>query len=301
MPYTVDDLCSGEGIQHTFGYLLTVVDAHTTITYGEIAARLAADLQIEGKVFPTHIGDVVGTLMHSILEVNETAPLINVLVVNQGTGEPGEGADGFLRDRFNLPNRDISDKRRHELVAQAAEKVYAFRNWPQLYYQLFGEQAPVAEGISLIKGDEEDGIPPAPSHSGWHGGGPAESEEHKKLKKYVLHHPKKVHAPSEPDDARMELMLLSGDEVDVYFARGDAVHLVEVKSIRSTEPDFIRGVFQCIKYRAVFQAQRAGTMSNIRITATLVTEHDPSSYICELAKRHDVRLVVLPVNRILNG
>ncbi len=92
-------------------------------------------------------------------------------------------------------------------------------------------------------------------------------------------------------------MLLSGDEVDVYIARGNTVHLVEVKSIRSSAPDLTRGVYQCIKYRAVFEAQRVGTTPDIRIIATLVVETDPPSHIRDLAKRHKVRIAVVSVNR----
>lgn len=76
------------------------------------------------------------------------------------------------------------------------------------------------------------------------------------------------------------------------------VHLVEVKSVRSTDPGLIRGVYQCIKYSAVFQAQRAGTTPELRITATLVVEKKPPSNIRDLAKRHGVRLAVITVNHL---
>jgi hypothetical protein len=235
MPYSVeDDLCSDQGLRCTFSYLLPVTHAGATITYGEIASRLAEDLQTDGRVFPVHVGHVVGTLMERILSANDTTPVINVLVVNQGTGQPGEGADGFLRRRFHLPaERAIDDQHRRRLVAQAAEAVYAFKGWPQLYRRLFKEAPPPADPVSLIKGGEVDGIPPASSQSGERFGGAAESEEHRKLKDYVLRHPNEIGAPSSPDDARKELMLLSGDEVDVYIARGGAVHLAWISHARA--------------------------------------------------------------------
>jgi hypothetical protein len=50
MAYSIqNDLRSDEGLRHTFGYLLPAVSANATITYGEIAAKLADDLQITGK------------------------------------------------------------------------------------------------------------------------------------------------------------------------------------------------------------------------------------------------------------
>lgn len=296
--YSIEDLRSEQSLRCTFGCLLPVAHAGTTITYGEIADRLADDLQINGKVFPIHVGHAAGTLMDRILKEINDAPLINVLVVRQRTDQPSYGADSFLRARFHLPAQGtIGDEQRQKLVAEAAKAVYAFKNWPQLYHRLFRQAPPSADPVSLIQGGEADGMPPQSSQPTKRFGGPAESEEHRKLKEYVLRHPKKIGAPSSPDDARKELMLLSGDEVDVYIARGDVVHLVEVKSVRSTEPDFIRGVYQCIKYRSVFEAQRVGTTPDIRITTTLVVETQPPSHIRDLAKRHNVRLAVVSVNR----
>ena len=37
------------------------------------------------------------------------------------------------------------------------------------------------------------------------------------------------------DEAEPEWMLVSGDEIDVYFALRDAIHLVEAKSAHSSE------------------------------------------------------------------
>jgi len=298
MPYSLEDLCSDEGLRYTFGYLLPIARAGATITYGEIAERLAEDLEIHGKVFSVHVGHVVGSLMLRILEENPSAPLINVLVVKQNTGQPSYGADGFLRSRFHIaPQQTIGKRRRRRLVARAAKAVYAFQRWPQLYHRLFNETLPPTDPDSLIKGGEADGIPPGSSQSGKRFGGPAESEEHRTLKEYILHHPERIGAPDTPDDARKELMLLSGDEVDVYFARDDTVHLIEVKSLRSTRPDLLRGVYQCVKYRAVLEAQRAGTTPDLRIVTTLVVEEEAPSYIRDLSKRHGIRVVVVPVNR----
>jgi hypothetical protein len=294
MTYTVDHLCSERGLRRTFDYLLPIARANTTITYGEIADKLAADLRISGPIFPIHVGSPVGTLMQRILKVDENAPLINILVVHQNDGQPGKGANSFLRERFHLSQPPTGQGRR-ELVDRAAQKVYAFRDWRRLYAQLFGLEPPPIDPMILIKGREVDGMPPASSKSRF--GGPAESKEHLKLKEYVLNHPKKIGAPVALDDASKEKMLLSGDEVDVYMAKGNTAYLIEVKSVRSTEPDLLRGVFQCIKYRAVFKAQCEGTIPDIRIKMTLVVEKEPPSYIHDLATRHKVQVVVLAVNR----
>ena len=260
MPYSVgDDLCSQRGLQLTFGYLLPRVAANARITYGDIADRLRADLSLKGKVFPVHVGHVVGTLMDQILDAESAAPLVNVLVVNQKTGEPGRGANHYLRDRFGTL------RGRRELIAKAAREVYAYAGWPRFYRK----------------------------HPR---GGPAESDEHKRLKQYVEDHPESVGAPARPLQRRKELKLLSGDEVDVFFEYRDTAYLVEVKSTHSSDPDFERGVYQCIKYRAVFEAQQSGfALEEIKVV--LVTESTLSSKIRDLATQHGVRCKVVPVNR----
>lgn len=54
MPYSLESICSDCGLRHTFEYSLPVVHTGATITYGEVADKLAADLNIDGKIFPIH-------------------------------------------------------------------------------------------------------------------------------------------------------------------------------------------------------------------------------------------------------
>lgn len=294
MPYTIDQLCS-DGLKPTLRYLLPIVAANTTITYGQIAGFLQRDLKIVGKVFPTHVGSVVGTLMERIQRAEPNAPLINVLVVNQQTGLPGPGVDGFLKDWFDLSAKPLREKQKIDLVAEVARDVYAYRKWPSVFRKLFGSAAPAADPTGVIDGTERDGVPPTPTAKAR--GGPAESAEHKALKNYVFKHPKSVGVAQKPDWGSREFMLMSGDEVDVCFETGRRVDLVEVKSVRSSEPDLIRGVYQCVKYRAVFMAQRVGTTPDMQAVATLVVESEPAAHILDLAKLHKVRVKVVRVNR----
>lgn len=55
----------------------------------------------------------------------------------------------------------------------------------------------------------------------------------------------------------MEYPLPSGDVVDVLFQDGHDLIAVEVKSLISPVGDIARGVFQCVKYRAVLEAFQA--------------------------------------------
>ena len=50
MFYTLEQLCS-DGLPFCFQYLLPVARGRTTISYGEIAEKLARDLDVGGPVF----------------------------------------------------------------------------------------------------------------------------------------------------------------------------------------------------------------------------------------------------------
>jgi hypothetical protein len=85
-------------------------------------------------------------------------------------------------------------------------------------------------------------------------GGGGESSEHAQLKRYVANHPEVVALPDSSSKGREEERLPSGDCLDVSFRTGKVWVGVEVKSAISSEPDLVRGIFQCVKYRAVLEA-----------------------------------------------
>jgi hypothetical protein len=292
MPYTDEMLSSIEASRLCMSYLLPITAASSEITYGEIADKLARDLKIDGRIFPIKIGLVAGTLMDRLLEYDATIPLINVLVVEGVKRLPSSGVDGFLKQRFRI--KSFSDARRAELIDRAAMEVYAYPYWTRVFRKVFKVDPPPADPSSLIEGLVAD---PPPKRGGRRGG-EAESPEHKKLKEYVLKHPHLVGAAKMSDISvhKDEYLLLSGDEVDVFFDNGGKVHLVEVKSLRSNENDMLRGIYQCIKYRAVFKAQRQVKAPDTNIIVILVVEELPSSRIKSLAKLHDVRVKVVRVN-----
>ena len=287
--YTIEQIQSKKAHELTMGYLLPVASANTTITYGEIALRLSRDLKLKRKIFPVQIGGTVGTLMERLWELDKSIPPINVLVVRGTSKKPSEGVDYFLVEWFNLPHGRVSKRRRDDFIESAAKDVYAYSHWPDVYRRAFRIEPPSSDPAELIKGSEADG------HGGF--GGAAESEEHRLLKEYVFSNPTLVGAPKKPNIANVEEMLLSGDEVDVYFLTKNQAYLVEVKSIRSNERDLLRGIYQCIKYRAVFAAQRKEKAPSTKIEAVLVTELNPSSKISNLAKLHGIRLEVISLNR----
>ncbi|MEI7126997.1 hypothetical protein WCU76_17910 [Pectobacterium versatile] len=69
----------------------------------------------------------------------------------------------------------------------------------------------------------------------------------------------------------MECRLPSGDIIDVLFKNKKDWAAVEVKSKISNENDIIRGIFQCIKYKAILEAMQtaSGLPQNARAILAL--------------------------------
>ena len=94
--------------------------------------------------------------------------------------------------------------------------------------------------------------------------------------------------------------LLSGDRVDVVSIMEDRTVAIEVKSKDSDWFDLRRGVYQCVKYRAVMKAQ--DIRRNANVESWLVTECQRRSKSTPLAgvKMHHLMrfspaLAVVPV------
>lgn len=110
------------------------------------------------------------------------------------------------------------------------------------------------------------------------GGG--ESEQHKALKEYVAHNPAVIGLKATTPTGVTEYALPSGDSLDVSFNDKKIWVAAEVKSAISDEADIIRGLFQCIKYRAVMEAVLVSQAQPQNARAILVLESDfPQSLI----------------------
>ena len=120
----------------------------------------------------------------------------------------------------------------------------------------------------------------------------AESPEHLALKLWAVAQPGFFDYDDDPEEITSlpELPLPSGDRVDAAHITDDYATLVEVKSRRSGEKDVERGIFQCVKYRAVFEAMERGKSDRHEVNVVLLTENPVSRRLQTLAKRLDVEL-----------
>lgn len=257
------------------------------VTYGEIRAELEHQLNIE-RIFPTQIGHVAGSMMDQILQLDPKAPLINVLIT-RADGIPGIGAGWYLAERYGEASlkdwNNISKKKKLELVDRERKKVFRYRKWKKLNSELFGDSA--RKKLCRPPEAESDFVT-----TRW--GGAAESEEHKKLKEWVSNNPKQIGLQQAYGVGEPELRLLSGDEVDVMFTHQGTFRAVEVKSIRSSDDDLRRGIYQCVKYREVKRAETYPYEADIE--AILVTERKLPSELQERARQLGIKTKCVAVN-----
>ncbi|MEH2509464.1 hypothetical protein V1291_000818 [Nitrobacteraceae bacterium AZCC 1564] len=108
-----------------------------------------------------------------------------------------------------------------------------------------------------------------------------------------LKNPTKFNAPKGCKKGKIEYRLESSDEVDVWFMYPGHELAIEVKSIRSSEQDHRRGVFQCVKYRALMQAQSHVLKSNEKIRTMLVSEKPLSRKLTRWARILRVEVKVI--------
>lgn len=289
--YTVAQLAE-EGPQYAMAMLLECLkEGEPFVTYGAICAELEYQLSIE-NIFTVQIGSVAGSLMDQILEVDPNAPLLNALITHPD-GMPGKGVGGYFawkygkdeyKDWDELP-RDV----RIELVAKEREKVFRYKKWREINKKLFGAQA--SKNIRSKKYTEKDGVNPI----GGGRGGEAESKEHKALKKWVAENPQDIGLRKSFGMGAIESRMMSGDVVDVLFADGEEFVPVEVKSIRSGEDDLRRGIYQCVKYRAVKLAEHHPVPVKVRVI--LVTEEELPNDLKTRAKQLGIVCKSVSVNK----
>lgn len=107
-----------------------------------------------------------------------------------------------------------------------------------------------------------------------------EGENHRKLREWVRDNPGAVEKRLAGARAETEVELLSGDCIDGVIDGESETVAVEVKSRDSNWADLKRGIYQCVKYRAVLRTQD----DRLPVRAWLGTEKELSDHLEERAK-----------------
>lgn len=255
--------------------LVRQAEVRKTIYYSD----LAQELEMPN---PRNLNYVLGSIGQSLLDLSkdwgENVPAIQCLVINKQTELPGEGvgwffgSDGKPSHFLGSVVGDVEDfrklpkKTQKDLVNAELQRVFLYPKWLQVLKVLHLQ--PVTSGY--------DPLLTAAARTG----GGEETEEHRSLKNYVALHPEILGLPASVGRGEIEYSLASHDCLDVLFRHSHEAVCAEVKSAISDEADIVRGIFQCVKYTALLEAEQAirGDEPNAR-TVLVLESHLPARLI----------------------
>lgn len=208
--------------------------AKRPLSYEALAEELS---MTNPRVLNYPLGCVGRALIELAEDWDYDIPHIQSLVVNKQTKLPGPGFDGFLTDEGYTWN-DSNERR--SVIEQYRTKIYEYPYWRDVLSELHLGPAP-----NEIAGLIEEAAS---------GKGRGEGLEHMALKEFVKSNPDAVGLSADHPKGQTEQGIPSGDRLDVLFDHKGKVCVVEVKPRNAPLPDVTRGLFQCVKYRAVLEA-----------------------------------------------
>ena len=230
---------------------------------GHGTARIGGQLGVIGRIFK-----------QLREESGEPVPYLNALIINQESKRPSDGLDEVMEGY-----KKLSDKKKIEFAINANKKAYAYDNWPWVLSAL---------GLMPYKGNPaEESI-----RKGSFNKKESESIYHKALKEYIINNPEEF-SIVDIKSKKNEQILLSGDRLDAYFLLKDDKQIaIEVKSRISDDADILRGIYQCVKYKAVLSAECQAHGKKANVDAFLVIENGMSEENRKTANMLSVKYVV---------
>lgn len=247
----------GTGLYHqrarqALPLLVRQAEADEPIEYGSLAVELGMP-NARNLNYP--LGSIGTTLQQLSTLWGETIPPLQCVVVNKNTGLPGEGIGWFIVKAEDFGRLPLN--RRRDIVRAELTKVFAYPRWREVLEALDLPPPPPPVSPDLLA--RATGL----------GGG--EGDQHRALKDWVARHPE-VLGLARTATGITERPLPSGDSLDVSFETPSEWVAAEVKSRISGEADMLRGLFQCVKYRAVMEAVQIAAGRPRAARAVLVLE-----------------------------
>lgn len=246
----------------------------TPITYGDVATELGMHHRGVDRV-AGYIGWTLEAVGKSRGWKRRPPPPLHSLVINDTTRLPGQGINGFMSSTY-MKAKSRSTKR------AVLKAVYAELN----DYPHWDELCALLE-VPMAASDLSNAVNKARKSRGRGGEGP----EHKALKEYLQSHPEIAGLPVGSDDGEPEYPLASGDRVDVVFKRRHLRVAVEVKPERASDGDKLRGVFQCLKYRTVLEAESALGDNPFKVRVLLIIGGSIPLEVTQVANRLGVEVI----------
>lgn len=239
----------------------------TNKTYGDLIHAL-------GYSRYSGIGDQLGNVEIVMRELRkrtgEDVPTLNALVKKKGI--PSNGFD-FVYPNYN--SLTLSEKL--VFVAGINEKALNYQKWDWVLDQLGLQPS------KIFTTEEIENL------STYGKGG--EGTEHKALKEFVYCNPYSV-GMKDVKRKETEFILPSGDRLDVYFELNNGKRVaIEVKPSTSPDDDITRGIFQCVKYKAILEALRKVDYGKYDISTLLVIAGSMSDKNKQLAEALEIEYV----------
>lgn len=220
-----------------FPLLVRQAKAGNIIYYSDLADELGMKLA-RNLNYP--LGAIAGAVQNLGTKWNRQLPHLEFLVVNKKTGIPGKGVFDFIPHPDEFRRGTPGDRRR--IIDLALRDVFSFREWDKVLAH-FGLQPPQLPSPP----------PTSPARPDSRGMGSGEGEDHKLLKDFIAQNPHAIGLKGF-SKGKVEHTFPSQDTIDVLFAEKDRWVGVEIKGIRSDEVDIRRGLYQCVKYKALLEA-----------------------------------------------
>lgn len=238
-----------------------------SISYSELAKlmyqRYGEPIQPNKQKYGLPLGAAADTAISEGRDHGIKVPPISLIVVNANTGYAGDGANQFVR-RLRGTTLHTRDPKRQAIIDAEVERIWALDTgfWERLE-QLLGVTPAPKPKVRVA----DIGPPPLPPT-----GGKGEGLAHAALKNWVTDHPERFTDFGHFNRGKTEDRLQSGDSVDAMLYGATARLAVEVKASNASEDELIRGIFQCVKYRATLQAEaRAYPKHRLPGTSILVS------------------------------
>lgn len=260
-----------------FPWLIWCAKNSETLFYSDLDTEVVRR-RIHHHVNFVMYGHPAGTVGNALLEMaeefGEEIPPLNALVVAKTgpkRGLPSKGCDWYLEKFLDkkIPFKRLSVEDKRAIVEEVHEAIFRYPRWDEVQscfrdvIDQYPELAPFDGRFLTIKKMPDVGPRRPTKPMPWDFTPPTEfqepkkpeSPEHKALKLYIAKHPEVIGLPK-GTKYEFEKTFGSGDRADVYFSIEDKFVVAEIKSKISPEDDVRKGVFQCIKYRALIRAHQ---------------------------------------------
>lgn len=265
------------------------------ITYGQLNAEIV-DRNLGHHVPAVVYGHPAGAIGRALIELEERwgefVPPLNAVVINGTTMLPGKGVNSFV-ERYCQPDKrvkNMSIEERRAVVEEVHADVFAYEYWDDVL-----EACELQALLGTVTFDPQADTVAKPVKGGW--SREPESDEHRKLKKYIARNPNAIGLPKRSRKGETEYVFASANKADVVFKTRNGYVGVEVKSVISGDADLNRGIHQAVKYQALLRAEQKALLQPPTARAVLVSERQLPRPLQNLADVLGIIVFIVEVNR----